>query len=64
MLKIFECVDGGSDGRDTTTIGYTTTRELAEKVVKGRGTFSVGDGSIYEVDVWETTDDVTVPMKG
>lgn len=62
MKTIFECRDGGSDGLDSTIIGYCSIRELADRVVLGRGTMGSGDGDIQEIKVWEAEVDIPAPV--
>lgn len=55
--KIYEVFNGGTDGRDSYSIGFFATKPLAEKASKNQGSMGVGDGSISEHLLYTTEDD-------
>ena len=57
MKTIYRCKDGGQDGSDGFVIGHAATPDLAKRVVQARGPMGVGDGTIEEVQVWESEED-------
>ena len=63
MKTIYRCMDGGQDGSDNSVIGHVADADLAARVVQGRGTMGVGDGSIEEVQVWESEEDFPSELK-
>lgn len=56
MFKVYKVTDHGTDGRDTSTVGYFATPELADAVKKGHGAMGYGDGSVDAITVFETGD--------
>lgn len=56
MFKIYQVFDLGMDGRDSRSIGFFATRELADKEAEGRGAMGNGPGSVSEIEVKEAHD--------
>lgn len=56
MFKVYKVTDHGTDGRDTSTVGYFATPELADEVKKGHGAMGFGDGSVDVITVFEASD--------
>ncbi len=51
MYTIYKCIDKGTDGADSGTVGYCTDETLAKRIVLGRGAMGLYSGEIEEVPV-------------
>ena len=62
-IQIYQCIDGGTDGRDATIIGHVSNTALAARVTLGRGTFGNGNGKVEPVLVYDHFEELPLELR-